>query len=195
MTGNKEKLKSSGTTSTDVYKRDTTGLYLTGQQQIDSVTLEASGREDHDEQFGWHGTWQTAAGWEFIDGYRTTLSYGTGFRAPSLRAAVRWPERFGIASNPNLKPEESKQWEAGLEGLTGPVDWRLSAYRYEIQNLIDYDNNAYYNVKSATIKGLEWTGEYNHRAGGAPSDAGGTSRTTSPTMQPTRSSIAGRSSR
>lgn len=51
-----EKLKSSGTTSTDVYKRDTTGLYLTGQQQIDSVTLEASGREDHDEQFGWHGT-------------------------------------------------------------------------------------------------------------------------------------------
>ncbi|HEM8811459.1 TPA: TonB-dependent receptor, partial [Klebsiella pneumoniae] len=152
-----EKLKSSGTTSTDVYKRDTTGLYLTGQQQIDSVTLEASGREDHDEQFGWHGTWQTAAGWEFIDGYRTTLSYGTGFLAPSLGQQYG-AERFGIASNPNLKPEESKQWEAGLEGLTGPVDWRLSAYRYEIQNLIDYDNNAYYNVKSATIKGLEWTG-------------------------------------
>lgn len=152
-----EKLKSSGTTSTDVYKRDTTGLYLTGQQQIDSVTLEASGREDHDEQFGWHGTRQTAAGWEFIDGYRTTLSYGTGFLAPSLGQQYG-AERFGIASNPNLKPEESKQWEAGLEGLTGPVDWRLSAYRYEIQNLIDYDNNAYYNVKSATIKGLEWTG-------------------------------------
>ncbi|VTN12976.1 Outer membrane cobalamin translocator [Raoultella terrigena] len=152
-----EKLQSSGTTSTDIYKRDTTGLYLTGQQQIDSVTLEASGREDHDEQFGWHGTWQTAAGWEFVDGYRVTLSYGTGFLAPSLGQQFG-AERFGIASNPNLKPEESKQWEAGLEGLTGPVDWRLSAYRYEIQNLIDYDNSAYYNVKSATIKGLEWTG-------------------------------------
>ncbi|MCI1034622.1 TonB-dependent vitamin B12 receptor BtuB [Raoultella terrigena] len=152
-----EKLQSSGTTSTDIYKRDTTGLYLTGQQQIDSVTLEASGREDHDEQFGWHGTWQTAAGWEFVDGYRVTLSYGTGFLAPSLGQQFG-AERFGIASNPNLKPEESKQWEAGLEGLTGPVDWRMSAYRYEIQNLIDYDNSAYYNVKSATIKGLEWTG-------------------------------------
>ncbi|BDD53745.1 hypothetical protein PDTA9759_52320 [Phytobacter diazotrophicus] len=57
-----------------------------------------------------------------------------------------------------MKPEESKQWEAGLEGLTGPLDWRLSTYRYEINNLIDYDNSAYYNVKSATIKGLEWTG-------------------------------------
>lgn len=74
-----EKLTSSSTTKSDAYKRDTTGLYLTGQQQIESVTLEASGREDHDEQFGWHGTWQTAAGWEFVDGYRATLSYGTGF--------------------------------------------------------------------------------------------------------------------
>lgn len=152
-----EKLQSSGTSSTDIYKRDTTGLYLTGQQQIDKVTLEASGREDHDEQFGWHGTWQTAAGWEFVDDYRVTLSYGTGFLAPSLGQQFG-AERFGIASNPNLKPEESKQWEAGLEGLTGPVDWRLSTYRYEINNLIDYDNNAYYNVKLATIKGLEWTG-------------------------------------
>ncbi len=152
-----EKLQSSGTYSTDIYKRDTTGLYLTGQQQIDKVTLEASGREDHDEQFGWHGTWQTAAGWEFVDNYRATLSYGTGFLAPSLGQQFG-AERFGIASNPNLKPEESKQWEAGLEGLTGPVDWRLSTYRYEITNLIDYDNSAYYNVKSATIKGVEWTG-------------------------------------
>lgn len=46
-----EKLTSSSTTLSDAYKRDTTGLYLTGQQQIDSVTTEASGREDHDEQF------------------------------------------------------------------------------------------------------------------------------------------------
>ena len=59
-----------------------------------------------------------------------------------------------------MKPEESKQWEAGLEGLTGPVDWRLSTYRYKIQNLIDYNNNTYFNVKSATIKGLEWTGNF-----------------------------------
>jgi vitamin B12 transporter len=152
-----EKLQSSGTSSTDVYKRDTTGLYLTGQQQIDRVTLEASGREDHDEQFGWHGTWQTAAGWEFVDNYRATLSYGTGFLAPSLGQQFG-AERFGIASNPNLKPEESKQWEAGLEGLTGPIDWRLSAYRYEIDNLITYSNTAYYNINSATIKGVEWTG-------------------------------------
>lgn len=162
-----EKLTSSSMSLSDVYKRDTSGLYLTGQQQIDSVTLEASGREDHDEQFGWHGTWQTAAGWEFVDGYRATLSYGTGFLAPSLgqqygATRYKFEGNSGIIANPNLKPEESKQWEAGIDGVTGPLDWQLSAYHYEIQNLIDYKSmgnySQYINVKSATIKGLEWTG-------------------------------------
>ncbi|HCC12120.1 MAG TPA: vitamin B12/cobalamin outer membrane transporter, partial [Atlantibacter hermannii] len=152
-----ERLISSDTYARDAYKRENTGLYLTGQQQVGDVTLEASGREDHDDEFGWHGTWQTAAGWEFVDDYRVTVSYGTGFLAPSLGQQYG-ADRFGIASNPNLKPEESKQWEAGLEGLTGPVDWRLSTYRYEIDNLVTYNRTAYYNINSATIKGVEWTG-------------------------------------
>ena len=152
-----ERLISSDSYARDAYKRENTGLYLTGQQQVGDVTLEASGREDHDDEFGWHGTWQTAAGWEFVDDYRVTVSYGTGFLAPSLGQQYG-ADRFGIASNPNLKPEESKQWEAGLEGLTGPVDWRLSTYRYEIDNLVTYNRTAYYNINSATIKGVEWTG-------------------------------------
>ncbi|HEY3591633.1 MAG TPA: TonB-dependent vitamin B12 receptor BtuB [Buttiauxella sp.] len=158
-----QRLTSSDTVVSDSYNRDNTGVYLSGQQQFGDVTLEASGREDNDEQFGWHGTWQTAAGWEFVEGYRATVSYGTGFLAPSLGQQFG-STRFGIDSNPNLKPEESKQWEAGLEGLTGPLDWRLSAYHYKIDNLITYYSDpvtydgAYDNIKSATIKGLEWTG-------------------------------------
>lgn len=153
----RERLSSSNQTEQDDYKRDNTGFYLTGQQRFGDVTLEASGREDKDDAFGWHGTWQTAAGWEFVEDYRLTLSYGTSFLAPSL-GQLYGAKRFSIASNPSLKPEESKQWEAGLEGVTGPVDWRLSTYRYEIDNLIAYNNATYYNVESATIKGVEWTG-------------------------------------
>lgn len=160
-----QRLTSSDTRKSDSYKRNDTGLYLTGQQQVGDVTLEASGREDHDEQFGWHGTWQASAGWQFVDSYRVTLSYGTGFLAPSLGQQFG-SNRFNIASNPNLKPEESRQWEAGLEGLTGPLDWRLSAYRYKIDNLITYYSDpvtyagAYDNINSATIKGVEWTGSF-----------------------------------
>jgi vitamin B12 transporter len=152
-----ERLVSSNKSTREAYDRDNTGLYLSGVQQFGDVTLEASGREDKDDEFGWHGTWQTAAGWEFVENYRLTVSYGTGFLAPSLGQQFG-AKRFGIASNPDLKPEESKQWEAGVEGLTGPLDWRLSAYRYEIDNLITYSDTAYYNINSATIKGVEWTG-------------------------------------
>ena len=158
-----QRLTSSNTVVKDTYKRDNTGLYLAGQQQFGPVTVEASGREDHDNQFGWHGTWQTTAGWAFVENYRATLSYGTGFLAPSLGQQFG-STRFGIDANPNLKPEESKQWEAGLEGLTGPLDWRLSAYHYKISNLITYYSDPvtwageYDNINSATIKGVEWTG-------------------------------------
>ncbi|OAT77894.1 TonB-dependent vitamin B12 receptor [Mangrovibacter phragmitis] len=158
-----QRLRSSDTTVSDTYKRDNTGIYLTGQQQVGDFTLEASGRSDHDEQLGWHSTWQSALGWEFVDGYRASVSYGTAFLAPSLGQEFG-STRFGIAANPDLKPEESRQWEFGLEGLSGPVDWRLSAYREEIRNLITYYTDpvtydgAYANIDSATIKGIEWTG-------------------------------------
>lgn len=160
-----QRLTSSSQTISDTYKRDNTGLYLSGQQKLGNVTLEASGREDKDEQFGWHETWQTAAGWEFVPDYRVTVSYGTGFLAPSLGQQYG-SQRFDIMSNSDLKPEESRQWEAGLEGLTGPVDWRLSAYHNKIENLIDYTSDPvtykgqYYNVNSATIKGVELTGNF-----------------------------------
>ncbi|MEC5319588.1 TonB-dependent vitamin B12 receptor BtuB [Brenneria populi subsp. brevivirga] len=147
------------------YKQDNTGAYITAQQQYGAVTLEGSARGDDNERFGNHGTWQLAAGWAFVPDYRATLSYGTGFQAPTL-GQLYGQKRLDINSNENLKPEESKQWEAGLEGLTGPLNWRLSAYINKIDNLINYEyassteTGTYYNVKAATMKGFEWTGSF-----------------------------------
>ena len=96
-----------------------TGLYLTGQQEIDKVILEAAVRSDHHSEFNWHTTWQTSAGWEFIDGYRVIGSYATGFKAPTLgqlyaNTTFDWGT---IVGNKDLKPEESEQWELGLREI------------------------------------------------------------------------------
>lgn len=158
-----QKLTSSDAYASNSYTRDNTGFYLTGQQQVGQVTLEGAARGDDNNQFGWNGTWQAAAGWEFIPAYRVTLSYSTGFQAPTL-GQMYGQQRLYIASNPDLKAERSEQWEVGLEGLSGPLDWRLSAYQNKINDLIDYGydeatfQGSYYNVQSATIKGIEWTG-------------------------------------
>lgn len=134
-----------------------TGIYATAQQMLGTVTLEGALRGDDHSEYGWHNTWQTSAAWEFVAGYRLTASYGTAFKAPTLG------QLFGsFGGNSNLDPEESKQWEGGVEGLTGPVTWRLSGYRNDIDNLIDYNmaTSGYYNIGKASIKGVEATASF-----------------------------------
>ncbi len=140
----------------DGYKQHNTGVFVSGVQQIESVTLEAAARRDDDSNFGSHATWQASAAWEFIDGYRIIGSYGTAYKAPTMNQIHS--SRYG---NPDLKPEESKQWEGGFEGLTGPVKWRVTGYRNDIDSLIGYDAQyRFYNVDKARIKGIEATAQF-----------------------------------
>lgn len=134
-----------------------TGIYATAQQKLGSVTLEGAVRGDDNNAFGWHNTWQTSASWEFVDGYSAFASYGTAFKSPNLSQV--YSATYG---NRNLDPESSKQWEGGFEGLTGPVSWRLSGYRNDIDNLIDSDPTTYryVNIDNATIKGVEATASF-----------------------------------
>lgn len=151
-------LKPDSATVTKEKSQHDTGLYLTAQQQLGKVTLEGAARRDNYSAFGWHSTWQTSAAWEFVDGYRLLSSYGTAFKAPNMTQLYG---RYG--SNSHLQPEKSKQWEAGFEGLTGPVTWRVSGYRNIIDNLIDATsgtNYVYYNVEKASIKGIEATASF-----------------------------------
>lgn len=139
------------------YDQRNTGVFLSAMQQFESVTLEAAARNDDNSNFGNHNTWQTSAGWEFIDGYRIIASYGTAYKAPTMSQI-----HSASYGNPDLKPEESKQWEGGFEGLTGPVTWRVSGYRNDIDNLISSDPRTfrYYNVDKARIKGIEATAQF-----------------------------------
>ncbi|MGU3525685.1 TonB-dependent vitamin B12 receptor BtuB [Enterobacteriaceae bacterium C23F] len=140
----------------DGYEIRNTGLYLTGLQQFGDFTFEGAARSDDNSQFGTHGTWQSSAAWEFVEGYRFVASYGTAFKAPNLG------QLYGFYGNKDLDPEESKQWEGAFEGLTAGVNWRLSGYRNDVDNLIDYDSHLqqYYNVGKARIKGIEATASF-----------------------------------
>lgn len=138
---------------------DNTGIYLTAQKQLNTLIVEGAVRSDNHDEFGWHSTWQTSVGWEFIDNYRLIASYGTAFKAPTLGQLYADNPSWGIKGNPHLNPEKSKQWEAGVEGLTQGVDWRLSLYKNDIDNLIAFNNNTYINYSKAKIKGAEWVGE------------------------------------
>lgn len=141
---------------TNGYDLRNTGIYLTGLQQVADFTFEGAARSDDNSQFGQHGTWQGSAAWEFVEGYRFIASYGTAFKAPNLG------QLYGYYGSKSLDPEESKQWEGAFEGLTAGVNWRISGYRNDVDNLIDYNDQLmkYYNVGKARIKGIEATATF-----------------------------------
>ncbi len=138
------------------YDQRNTGIYLTGLQKLGDFTLEGAVRNDDNSQFDRHTTWQSSVGWEFIEGYRFIASYGTAFKAPNLG------QLYGMYGNPNLDPEKSKQWEGAFEGLTAGVNWRISGYRNDISEMINYDPHTlrYYNDGKVRIKGIEATANF-----------------------------------
>ena len=88
-------------------------------------------------------------------------SYGTAFKAPTLN------ERFGFAGNPDLGPETSRGWEAGIEqvltvdGVVSRIGWGVTYFDNRIRNLItavkDPATSTFRNrnIASAHIEGVE----------------------------------------
>ncbi|WP_100754050.1 TonB-dependent receptor domain-containing protein [Vibrio salilacus] len=126
------------------------GVSAITQYVYDAWTLELSVRNDENNQFGNNTTWQTAAGWKVYEGYELTLSHGTAFRAPSF-VDLYYPGY----EMPNLKPEESENTELSLSGLVSIVDWTVTGYYNQIENMLIWKGAGMQNVGKAQIKGIE----------------------------------------
>ncbi|MBO1519706.1 TonB-dependent receptor domain-containing protein [Oceanisphaera pacifica] len=149
--------------------RDNTGVFASVLHTWNPVSIELTGRVDDNEQFGTHGTWQSALSLALTEEHTATLSYGTGFRAPTFG-------EIASAEDVNsLEPEKSKNWELGLTGDYDLLNWQLNFYRNEISNLMVYSNTPPYSLVNSTkntdalIKGVELvvkadTGPVHHTA-------------------------------
>lgn len=86
-----------------------------------------SGRYDMPSEFENRATFTVAPGYYHPEtDTKLTASYGTAFKVPSLFQRFGFtPNNFGSAffGNPDLKPEKSRGWEAGLD--QGLLDSRL----------------------------------------------------------------------
>ena len=130
-----------------------TGEYALVQYEQDVWSWELSGRNDDNSAYGSHQTWRTGAGWAFMPDYRLTANYSTAFRAPSF-VDLYYPAPYG---NPDLRPEEAKGGEVGLEGQTALFQWKISAYRSLVENMIVAPAPTYYpeNIGHARLQGVE----------------------------------------
>jgi vitamin B12 transporter len=116
--------------------------------------VEASLREDDNDQFGRHATGGLAWGLDIAHGLRVTANVGSAFKAPTFNELY-----YPYYGNPALRPETSRSVELGVGRRLRDSHWQLNAYQTTIDDLITYDTAilAANNLDSARIRGAELT--------------------------------------
>lgn len=148
-----------GTSLATAQSRNDGAVYLqvvTPLERRASLTLGA--RLEDNERFGSYATYRAGVSVGLAAGTRALASVGTGFKEPSFYETFATPFSHG---NPNLKPEHTFSWEAGLE-YTAPgrrIVARATFFHQRFRDLIQYRfapvGPDYANVAEATAEGLE----------------------------------------
>ncbi|MGF1682987.1 TonB-dependent receptor domain-containing protein [Photobacterium minamisatsumaniensis] len=161
---NRDSVSNTGT-AYDKDQRDNTAVYLTSIYRNQGWQLEGSVRSDDNDSYGRNNTWQAAAAYTFTSDIQLSANVGTAFKAPTFND-LYWPND----GNPDLKPEESTNYEVSLSGAHQLLDWRITAYQSDIEQLIAWapvDPSDPFspwkpmNVNEAEIKGIELTAGFN----------------------------------
>lgn len=140
------------TTEFPVSDRDNTGAFALLQTQSGAFGFVGSLRYDDNSAYGSDTNGSLAVSYDFTGDVRAVLSYGTAFAAPSFNFLY-----FPFFGNPDILPEESESVELSILGNTGAFDWRVSAYKNDIENLFSFDPQTFLaaNIGEAEIQGLE----------------------------------------
>jgi vitamin B12 transporter len=116
----------------------------------------AGARLEDNGQFGDHWTGNLGLTRKLGAGVRFVLTWGSAFRAPTFDELY-----FPGFGNPNLKPETSQSYEAGLDGEEGALRWSLHAYQTTIDDEISLDPLFLpVNINKARIRGVELQGDW-----------------------------------
>jgi len=125
------------------------------------LAVTAGGRVDRNQRFGTFVTWRGSVSAMAPFGLRAFASGGTAFKEPTVF------EQYGgsyVVGNPDLAPERTLSWEAGLEQTLLGARVRLSAsyFGQRFRDLIQYaftpvtpDGANYVNLAAADADGIE----------------------------------------
>jgi vitamin B12 transporter len=137
-------------------ERRTNSVFAEGRWSVvPEVSVQIGVRYDDIQDYGTSTTPHLGAVWQLPNG-TTTLkaNYSQGFKAPSFFALG-----FPIGANPNLKPEESTNYELTLVQTFADktASLEVSVFRTQYRNLVDFDSNTFTNINrgSIVISGIE----------------------------------------
>jgi vitamin B12 transporter len=140
------------------YDRRNAATYVELVRSAGLTTATLGARLDHSGTFGDFGTYRLSASRVLPAAFRVRASIGTAFREPSFFESFDTP--FSVA-NPDLRPEHTTSWEAGLEHeiASGAVTLGTTYFHQRFVDLIDYRfdgaTSRYENIALARAAGTE----------------------------------------
>ena len=133
------------------------GFYIEGRFNYeDRLFLTAGFRQEINSEFLNKGTYKLEAAYQFKEsGTKLRVSHATGFRVPSQNELF-----FPFFGNPNLLPEESTNWEGGIEQklFDDRLTFSITYFYTDYTNLIVSDPSNFFlagNVGIAVSQGVE----------------------------------------
>ena len=141
-----------------VTERNTNSIFAIYQMRIDDHAVQGNLRHDDSDQYGGKTTGSIAYGYRVSPALRVTAGYATGFKAPSFNDLY-----YPGFSNPDVKPETSKNFEGGIYWTANlaaaTVELRAVAYHNRVSQLIVFQCDADFkcaphNVNRATLEGV-----------------------------------------
>lgn len=144
--------------STDSQRADIDSVYALGiVQPFTGLSVTGGIRHDDHSQFGGATTLGANANYSPNDGATNVrLSYGEGFKAPSLYQLYD-----AFSGNAALRPERSKSYDVGIDQslADGRALISLTAFQRNTTDQINYDNATftYGNIDRTRAKGIEAT--------------------------------------
>ncbi|TAE13939.1 MAG: TonB-dependent receptor [Bacteroidetes bacterium] len=133
-------------------------VYTTALVQFGKFFLEAGARNNTHSKYGNNTTFTFNPSVKINKNLHVLASISTGFKAPTLYQLYAG---FGTG-NPNLQPETSTNYEAGVQFGKKQLFTRLVGFHRDITNGIDYDNSrfTYFNFTKQKATGLEYEVRY-----------------------------------
>ncbi len=118
----------------------------------EKLNIEIGGRLNVHSRYGSNYTYTFNPSYNITENIRLFGSIASGFKAPGLY------QLYSGYGNKNLKPEESKNFEVGIQHQTASIKHRLVYFYREIKSGIDFDyvNYTYFNFPKQFVRGLEY---------------------------------------
>jgi vitamin B12 transporter len=120
-------------------------------------------RRDHNSTFGNFTSYRAGAAYELPGAMRVHAAIGSAFREPTFEESSS-AQPFDVG-NPDLRPERSRSWEAGLERdiVRGRAAVGATYFNQRFRDMIQYNGLVaegepnYYNLAAAKSDGVEVT--------------------------------------